>query len=228
MDVRSLERVDPGVEITIPYIDPALPYTVRQDAFRRSYGFTCRCTRCLMESQLHLVSPAQSTPAHLHSLESLFQNAVFLSLPPAGLRLAGAVQLPLTMETIDTFPPHLLPLLGSAYLPSLSEQFSNASHGRAYDMAVMKGVTLLGLYLTIYPRHFPLVGLHALEIAKVAWNAFALLPNPSRLQSERARKLVIDLLRIVRGTLNVFSNDIVDSTGPQDEVELLEGLWATS
>ncbi|KAF8582811.1 hypothetical protein K439DRAFT_119131 [Ramaria rubella] len=46
MEIKSICAMRPGEEITIPYIDPALPRSSRQRDLNVTYGFTCTCPLC--------------------------------------------------------------------------------------------------------------------------------------------------------------------------------------
>lgn len=95
-------------------------------------------------------------------------------------------------DAFSNLPSELHPLLGEGYLPTLSEEFSRASHASEgpYDRALAAGRVVLALYAVLYPQNYPQIGtklrcpcqadrrmlmdspgMHALELAKTAWNA---------------------------------------------------------
>ncbi|KAI7897657.1 uncharacterized protein BX663DRAFT_533712 [Cokeromyces recurvatus] len=45
--IRAIEDIQPGTEITIPYIDPAHSRKYRQTLLHQKYFFDCQCERCL-------------------------------------------------------------------------------------------------------------------------------------------------------------------------------------
>src|SRR5271163_4858452 len=51
--VVSLARtIEPDEEITVSYVNPEWPVTVRKEALKRDYGFECQCKKCQLESQI--------------------------------------------------------------------------------------------------------------------------------------------------------------------------------
>lgn len=49
-------------------------------------------------------------------------------------------------------------MLREGYMAGLSETFSKASHEGQCDLALESGLTLLSLYLLIYPPNYPQIG----------------------------------------------------------------------
>lgn len=43
-------------------------------------------------------------------------------------------------------------------MQNLSERFSKASHEGQYEMALESGLTLLSLYMIVYPENYPQIG----------------------------------------------------------------------
>lgn len=43
-------------------------------------------------------------------------------------------------------------------MTELSDKFRNASHDGLYDIAFESGITLLSLYLLVYPENYPQIG----------------------------------------------------------------------
>lgn len=48
LQLRALQPITSGSEITTSYIDILLPSSSRQSELRRKYGFTCSCTACTL------------------------------------------------------------------------------------------------------------------------------------------------------------------------------------
>ena len=46
---HSHTRTAPGEELTVTYVDAALPRQGRRELLHWAYGFRCRCRRCLGE-----------------------------------------------------------------------------------------------------------------------------------------------------------------------------------
>lgn len=74
----------------------------------------------------------------------------------AGVRDAGIVSLPTSQ--LNTLPVGLRCVLREDYLGGLSEEFSRASHEGDYTVALDTGLTLLALYVVIYPPNYPQIG----------------------------------------------------------------------
>lgn len=69
-----------------------------------------------------------------------------------------------------------------------------------------------------------MIGLHALEVAKVAWNSVISSDLPSAASVEACRT-VTDLLKLCRRVLWISMRDgVQDAATPWDEVEVLEEM----
>jgi hypothetical protein len=55
-------------------------------------------------------------------------------------------------------PPPLFCVYHEEYLSIVSETFSKASHEGQYDVALDYGLTLLAVYIMIYPANYPQIG----------------------------------------------------------------------
>lgn len=143
-------------QITLPYLDPALPLTTRQDALRINYGFQCNCALCTYQTS---ISPLPPLPQNTQSVSALelqlcdFVTRNVVSLDP---------QRNITVTDINTarfsLPKELHTLLNPDYLPSLSEEFSRTSHEGEASKALSHGRILLALYAVIYPSRYPQIG----------------------------------------------------------------------
>ena len=67
-------------------------------------------------------------------------------------------------NAFSKLPSELQPLLGPGYLPTLSEEFSRASHEGPYDRALSTGRVLLALYAVLYPLNYPQIGMNATSL----------------------------------------------------------------
>jgi hypothetical protein len=72
-----------------------------------------------------------------------------------GINVVLGLELP--APSLD-LPAALQCVLHESYMEQLSEQFSKASHEGDYDISIRSGITLLALYLLIYPRNYPQIG----------------------------------------------------------------------
>ncbi|EIN12756.1 SET domain-containing protein [Punctularia strigosozonata HHB-11173 SS5] len=221
MEVIALTHIAAGTEVTIPYLDPALPLANRQQITQITYGFICGCPLCTLQASLPAVPPPPPRSAQED-----------ISLIDFGLRrlVFGAtsdVSLPDTVPPLNDLPPNLLAVLHESYLPALSAAFSTASHDvESADIlatALQTGQTILALYLLLYPRNYPQIGMHALEVAKTAWNGTVLdMPaSPDDRRSLLAQAQAY--LAIAQELLAVFGRE-GDEGGPLDEIHILKGL----
>jgi hypothetical protein len=64
----------------------------------------------------------------------------------------------LPFRPIESTPPALYPVLREVYLTRLSSTFSKSSHQGQYNLAIDSGMTLLALYVLIYPSNYPQIG----------------------------------------------------------------------
>ena len=64
----------------------------------------------------------------------------------------------LPIRPIESTPPALYPVLREEYLTRLSSTFSESSHQGQYNLAIDSGMTLLALYVLIYPSNYPQIG----------------------------------------------------------------------
>lgn len=139
-------------QVTIPYLDPALPYQTRQDALRANYGFQCTCRLCSFQGNTEHVPalPSRGT-ADLGELEAALRT---FSLG----NISREVRVPTAPGLFETLPRELHVIFQETYLPSLSEIFSKTSHDGPYGDAVDSGLTLLALYIAVYPPNYPQIG----------------------------------------------------------------------
>lgn len=229
-------------QITIPYLDVALPYDTRSIALQGNYGFRCQCSLCKSCDRIYPVPTLPKEETDLHRLETLLTSLVIEQASDGSVLLKGGD------FDISMLPPELYPLFDQSYLPRISEAFSKASHEGQYDVALMAGLVMLAMYVVIYPSNFPLVGeincdkslcqcftsmfclgMHALELAKTSWNAavsndsLALnhhirAPTPKHLE-----KLAQSYLEIAQRILEIYGPE-GDQGGPMEEIVLLREL----
>lgn len=140
-------------------------------------------------------------------------------------------------------PEEFFPFLSDSCLPELSEEFSRTSHEGQFDIAVLTGQKLLVFYRMIYPHNFPQIGefkstrlpihegierlcpgMHALELAKTAWNAVVTSekeaePSVVRAFEDIARSSVLVASQVMEN----FGIE-GDEGGPLEEIRVLRGL----
>lgn len=107
---------------------------------------------CRFCEQIQPISPIPSDGVRFSQLET---SLIALVLDR---QVDGSVQLKSGTFNISSLPAELHPLLSKSYLPGVSEAFSKASHEGDYNLALSAGLTLLALYIVVYPSNFPLIG----------------------------------------------------------------------
>ncbi|PIL22478.1 transcription factor [Ganoderma sinense ZZ0214-1] len=166
MEVVVLRDINEREEVTIPYLDPALPFQTRQDALRVNYGFECACSLCAFGRRVEPVpKPPTQGSAELRALEDVLR-----SFSLGDVSQGQGMRVPAAPGAFERLPKELHCVLHESYLPFLSEAFSKASHEGPYGDAVERGLTLLAFYAMIYPPSYPQIGMHTLELAKTLWN----------------------------------------------------------
>ncbi|KAF9556751.1 hypothetical protein CPC08DRAFT_710983 [Agrocybe pediades] len=213
MDVVALRIITPGEEICLPYLDPGLLQT-REQILELSYGFKCDCVSCFF---LRKIGPLPEIPEDEKDLSSLEEQLTSF----ANISSISGLKLP--NPSIEKTPSVLHCLLRESYMTKLSETFSEASHEQKYDVALKSGLTLLSLYLLVYPENYPQIGMHLLELAKTAWNA-TISASSDRIPQEM-RKRVEVFLTLAFQVLTILGDE-GDSDGPMEEITLLGGLLA--
>ncbi|KAG8832139.1 hypothetical protein FRC17_001929 [Serendipita sp. 399] len=76
-----------------------------------------------------------------------------------------------SLELLKGLPRNLLSIRHPDFIKSLTKSFEDQSHDGPYEDAWRSGRALLALCLILYPKHYPLTGYYALELAKACWNA---------------------------------------------------------
>jgi hypothetical protein len=138
---------DGDSEICIPYLDPALSET-RSKIFQISYGFKCACRSCTFINSILPLPPVPTEESDRTRLAGELRQF-------AGIH-SGITSLPTTQ--LEKLPAGLRCVLREGYISSLSEEFSKASHEGDYTVALDAGLTLLALYVVIYPPNYPQIG----------------------------------------------------------------------
>lgn len=142
-------------QITIPYLDPALPLDTRTDALRMNYGFTCGCEFCSFQRQLGSIKPLPADASLVHALEDKLRAHVAARSPNTDSHGPSS---PSNATPWVDLPADLYPLFNEGYLPQLSETFSRTSHEGEYEAALSSGRTLSAYYAVVYPPNYPQIG----------------------------------------------------------------------
>ncbi len=150
-DKRNINR-----EICIPYVDPAL-FETRSKILQISYGFKCGCSSCRF---LDSISPLPEIPTNPDISRLTNDLRDF-----AGIYF-GLNALP--TPVIENMPRAVQYVLREDFITMVSEKFSEASHEGNYGVAIDTGLTLLALYVVIYPPNYPQIGESSLEYLFIA------------------------------------------------------------
>lgn len=132
----------------MPYLDPALTQS-RHQAFQYTYGFTCECSSCALLRRFGQVPKPPASASEVSLVSDALRNYVGIN---DGLRSE------LPEPSLAGLPSTLQCILHESYTEKISEEFSKASHEGDYATAVFSGLTLLALYLLIYPKNYPQIG----------------------------------------------------------------------
>ncbi|KAJ9101822.1 hypothetical protein QFC21_003161 [Naganishia friedmannii] len=183
--VKLMRPLKAGEQLTIPYIDALLPLQERQTFLQERYGFTCNCTLCKFQKSVSPAVLAQAGTANPEKLSELFTTFVekhvdvlrvicpysFISgfkpgepYPKRSTQfLPGRVTLSkVGVDKLVCFQPDVI--------KELNLMFSESTENQSWIIARIQGEHILAIYGILYGWRFPLVGLHCLELAKVAFN----------------------------------------------------------
>lgn len=210
MEVIALSDIEMGEEICITYLDPALLQT-RKQVFEVIYGFLCSCQSCQQLRKLGDLPSSPVTEGVVEGLGKALQRHV-------GLENGVGVHLP--YKTLDSLPKELWPVLQEGYMTLLSEIFSRSSHEGLYSQAHESGLMLLALYLVVYPKNYPQIGAHLVEMAKTRWNE---LVTSSPSEQRTVKDQISVLLRHASEILNIIGAE-GDEEGRLQEAKNLETL----
>lgn len=203
-------------------------FQTRQKILQISYGFVCDCLVCSYIDAIE-IPKVPSNPDDLSQIAHKLQEFV-------GVKLLELDELP--NPQVTEVPVQLRCTLREDFIAFLSEIFSKSSHEGEHDVALDSGLTLLALYLIIYPPNFPQIGmeffrktihpnsphlgLHLLELAKTTWNKrISTTQSASQDLSEKMR--IENILSLARRVLDVYGSE-GDPDGPSREVDTLQNL----
>ncbi|KAF8195565.1 hypothetical protein BJ912DRAFT_1021255 [Pholiota molesta] len=196
--------------ISLTYLDPALLES-REQILEISYGFKCQCAPSLFLRNIGQLPEAPSTEGELSHVSRELCKFVGFEFTMNNL----------PMKSIESMPPSLYCVLRESYMAEISEIFSRTSHEGQYDIALESGITLLSLYILIYPINYPQIGMHLLEMAKTAWNAVITSADESNEGplKEQARRFLL----LTNQVMTVFGSE-GDDGGPIQELATLNKL----
>ncbi|KAK7056854.1 hypothetical protein VNI00_002571 [Paramarasmius palmivorus] len=212
MEVVALRPISAGEEITLPYIDPALLQT-RRTVFQMTYGFTCRCPSCIFLNSIGVIPEPPKAPEEMKKLSKHLRDFVASNgdITPTVLGVSDS----------NLLPSELRCVFHESFLSSLSEDFSKAAHDGPYDIALEYGATLTALYQLIYPPNYPQIGLHLLEMAKVAWNRIVVSDSHDQSLMQQMSAYLSKAEKIL---VAVLGKEGDQSNGPWKEIETLKAI----
>lgn len=123
----------------------------RHQIFELTYGFRCDCSSCLYIRSLGTLPELPTEPAELDDLGRQLREFV-------GIKDTLLLSPTLPAKSLESTPSSLHAVFHEAYMSGLSETFSRCSHDGDYDVALDTGITLLALYILIYPSNYPQIG----------------------------------------------------------------------
>ncbi|TFK40789.1 hypothetical protein BDQ12DRAFT_680032 [Crucibulum laeve] len=212
MEVIALRDILPDEEICLPYLDPALLQS-RHQMFELTYGFKCNCSSCIFLRNLGRMPEPPKDPLEISTLSKQLREYVGIE---------EHIGLILPSPSMEAISHSLLPVLHESYMGELSETFSRSSHEGQYAIALDVGITLLALYILIYPSNYPQIGMHLLELAKTRWNEA--ISSDVRGDEETVMKEQVRVfLTFARRVLMVLGPE-GDEYGPLQEIQTLEDL----
>jgi hypothetical protein len=227
-------------------MDPATPFSSRTQALSTNYGFTCMCALCSWSRNRGWTddSAIPAPPDNAPALRTFGRALEAFSVVP---QRGGAFRLRKDRMLFRQLPDALLQAMHPSYLPALAAAFSQASHDGPFSDALEVGRTLLALYRVVYPAGFPMIGaarffdssgradsirvigLHALELSKVAWNALCTgvdeAQDAKAVHEAEMMALARGYSELAREVLSSFGEE-GDGGGPLDELRTMEDLLA--
>ncbi|KAF9533121.1 hypothetical protein CPB83DRAFT_757950 [Crepidotus variabilis] len=214
MTAVALRDIQPGEEvclITLPYLDPALVQT-RPHILQISYGFVCDCPSCT-DIRVVELPKVPSNPNDLTRIGKELREFVGVDASDAGV---------FSPPKLRDLPTGLRCVLREDYISFLSEVFSQSSHKGDHEIAIDSGMTLLALYLLIYPCNYPQIGMHLLELTKTTWNK-RMSTRLTVAQDRSAKERVMRLLSSAQRVMEVYGPE-GDVNGPWEEIDTLHKL----
>ena len=94
--------------------------------------------------------PPKDDSVEQRELERKLRDFVFKGIPPKLRWYKETLLLSLPLE--------LRVILHEDFLPTLSKSFKDAAHDGPFEKAIWKGLTLLAVYMVVYPAYFPQTG----------------------------------------------------------------------
>ncbi|KAJ9122758.1 hypothetical protein QFC24_004188 [Naganishia onofrii] len=182
---KLMKPLKAGEQLTIPYIDAVLPLQERQTFLQERYGFTCECTLCKFQESVSPAVLAHAGTATPEKLSGLFTTYVqkhvdaLREICPYSFNSGFRPGEPFPKRSTPYLPGRVtlsnigvdkLVCLQPDVIKELNLMFEESTADHRWIIARIQGQHILTIYGILYGWRFPLVGLHCLELAKVAFN----------------------------------------------------------
>ena len=183
---RSSRSTPSRLQLTIPYLDPILPFHERQMFLQERYGFTCTCSLCTLQTPLPTPTSHPTMPPRPEDMNRLFQLVIgkgiatalanlktLVTQPGFAVDQLGGFGLPLPSRiSQERLPIGLINCLKPNVVQQLMELFGEATSEGNWQAACMAGMHVLAIYVPVYGWRHPLVG-KGFEITNATSSAYS-------------------------------------------------------
>ncbi|CAB4398129.1 unnamed protein product [Rhizophagus irregularis] len=227
--IKCIEVINVGEEINISYIDVALDRVTRKKMLQEKYFFECQCSRCsvqerysgifskidqLIEEKDQVITKKDfntslenwvSSESKLEQNESKFSKVTKLILS----NLLSHIKNNTTDNDYINSLSEIISILfqnysktNLFYISSFSfttKLFYDKIDLQQWYQSTILGNYILSIYLIIYPRYHPMIGLHLFTLGKCYWNDIT-----NGLESVKES---INILECAQKVLNITHNE---------------------
>ncbi|CAG8673267.1 18639_t:CDS:2 [Rhizophagus irregularis] len=227
--IKCIEVINVGEEINISYIDVALDRVTRKKMLQEKYFFECQCSRCsvqercsgifskidqLIEEKDQEITKKDfntslenwvSSESKLEQNESKFSKVTKLILS----NLLSHIKNNTTDNDYINSLSEIISILfqnysktNLFYISSFSfttKLFYDKIDLQQWYQSTILGNYILSIYLIIYPRYHPMIGLHLFTLGKCYWNDIT-----NGLESVKES---INILECAQKVLNITHNE---------------------
>ncbi|ETV70102.1 hypothetical protein H257_14434 [Aphanomyces astaci] len=156
LQLRAIQPILQGAEITQPYVDVGLPLAKRRDALRRHYHFDCACARCTSQQHDEIDQDAESSNSDHKVL--LQQAAAWCEAAAVATSPESAIEL--YRRGLDAREKGLSNPWNVLILEVHSQMLTlHIEMGNGHD-AVQTARAIYAFYKRLYHPNHPLTGLH--------------------------------------------------------------------
>ncbi|GET00766.1 histone-lysine N-methyltransferase ASHR1 [Rhizophagus clarus] len=229
--IKCIEVINVGEEINISYIDVALNRMTRKKMLQEKYFFECQCSRCFSQERYSNIfskidqlieEKDQETTRQdfnqtlenwvsLEQNESKFSKVTTLILSNLLSHLKNNTTdndyLNSLSEIISILFQQNYSMTNLFYTSSLSfttKLFYDKIDLQQWYQSTILGKYILSIYLIIYPRYHPMIGLHLFTLGKCYWNDIT--------NGSKSIKESINILECAQKVLNITHNEGAENT----------------